>query len=62
METVFSDHYVVECDAVYKQGTDSKSGVNIPTNTGIGPGFDLLNFFNEFLLSHLTKCSIDLSR
>ena len=47
VETVFSDHYVVECNAVYKQGTDSKSGVNIPTNTGIGPDFDLLNFFSH---------------
>ena len=45
-----------------KKETDNKSDVNIPITTGIVSDFDLLNFVSEFLLSHLTKCSIDLSR
>ena len=36
VETIFSDHYFVECNALYKKETDSKLDFNIPTNTVLG--------------------------
>jgi hypothetical protein len=47
VETIFSDHYIVECTTIYKPDSTYNAKSQPESTIGTGADYDLLNFFSD---------------